>query len=200
MNFINIQMKEIQEQRMRAYFIESTKGLLRSEGLKSVNVRSVAENAGYSYATLYNYFKDLNELIFECVKDFQGECETLITAKTGQLEPGKGKIAIIVQEYITYFTEYPGIFELFFTERMTNMGKQKSTSELIYTFLDRLCEEEWTFCINHGQLTTEEVAGKKKQLRYAVMGLLLFYLHRMQPDSYADFSVEVNEQVNKIIG
>ena len=200
MNFINIQMKEIQEQRMRAYFIESTKGLLRSEGLKSVNVRSVAENAGYSYATLYNYFKDLNELIFECVKDFQGECETLITAKTGQLEHGKGKIAIIVQEYITYFTEYPGIFELFFTERMTNMGKQKSTSELIYTFLDRLCDEEWTFCINHGQLTTEEVVGKKKQLRYAVMGLLLFYLHRMQPDSYADFSVEVNEQVNKIIG
>jgi len=200
MNFINIQMKEIQEQRMRAYFIESTKGLLRSEGLKSVNVRSVAENAGYSYATLYNYFKDLNELIFECVKDFQGECETLITAKTGQLEHGKGKIAIIVQEYITYFTEYPGIFELFFTERMTNMGKQKSTSELIYTFLDRLCDEEWTFCIYHGQLTTEEVVGKKKQLRYAVMGLLLFYLHRMQPDSYADFSAEVNEQVNKIIG
>jgi len=185
---------------MRAYFIESTKGLLRSEGLKSVNVRSVAENAGYSYATLYNYFKDLNELIFECVKDFQGECETLITAKTGQLEHGKGKIAIIVQEYITYFTEYPGIFELFFTERMTNMGKQKSTSELIYTFLDRLCDEEWTFCIYHGQLTTEEVVGKKKQLRYAVMGLLLFYLHRMQPDSYADFSAEVNEQVNKIIG
>jgi len=44
------------------------------------------------------------------------------------------------------------------------------------------------------------VVGKKKQLRYAVMGLLLFYLHRMQPDSYADFSAEVNEQVNKIIG
>ena len=57
--------KELQEQRMKGYFLQATKDMLKSEGLKSVNVRAIADRAGYSYATLYNYFKDINDLKYD---------------------------------------------------------------------------------------------------------------------------------------
>jgi AcrR family transcriptional regulator len=77
--------KEIQEQRMRGYFIQATKNILKGEGLKSISVRNIADQAGYSYATLYNYFKDVNELIFLCVNDFQEEC----LKRLSLIKPGK---------------------------------------------------------------------------------------------------------------
>ena len=50
--------KEIQRQRMMKYFIEAGKQIILEEGVKNVTVRKVADLAGYSYATLYNYFED----------------------------------------------------------------------------------------------------------------------------------------------
>ena len=62
--------KELQEKRMKGYFIQATKDILKGEGLKGISVRNIADQAGYSYATLYNYFKDINDLVFVCVNDF----------------------------------------------------------------------------------------------------------------------------------
>ena len=61
--------KIIQEERMKGYFIQATKEILKGEGLRAASVRNIADQAGYSYATLYNYFKDIKELIFVCIKD-----------------------------------------------------------------------------------------------------------------------------------
>ena len=55
---------------MRGYFIQAAKEILKGEGLESMSVRNIADQAGYSYATLYNYFKDVKDLILECIKDF----------------------------------------------------------------------------------------------------------------------------------
>ena len=46
--------KEIQEKRMRDYFIQATREILKGEGIESISVRNIADRAGYSYATLYN--------------------------------------------------------------------------------------------------------------------------------------------------
>jgi len=192
--------KEIQERRMKGYFIDATKDLLKGEGLSAVSVRSVADRAGYSYATLYNYFKDLNDLIFECVRDFQSECKTFVKSKIKKSEPGKEKIKATVLAYVEYFTEYSGVFELFFLERMGNIGNKQSISELIYTFLDRLCEPHWEYFIMQNVFDRVSVEKKKRQIRFCVMGMLLFYQNRFQPENYNEFIELVNMQVEEIIG
>ena len=68
----------IQEERMKRYFIEAAKEIIRGEGIEAVSSRSVAERAGYSYATLYNYFKDVRDLVFCCVDDFLDECRKFV--------------------------------------------------------------------------------------------------------------------------
>jgi AcrR family transcriptional regulator len=194
-----MQKKEIQEQRIKSYFIEATKEMLKGEGLKSISVRNIAERAGYSYTTLYNYFKDLNELIFLCVKDFQNECELSVLDEIKKTPRGTEKIKAITKAYIKYFVQYPGIFELFFIEKISNIGSKQPTTELISTFLDRLCEKEWEYCIEQKIVTKDEADICTKQLRYAVTGMLLLYLHRLQPADYNEFIAITEGQLNEIL-
>ena len=194
-----MQKKDIQEQRIRGYFIEAAKEMLKGEGLKSISVRNIAERAGYSYTTLYNYFKDLNELIFLCVKDFQNECEQSIKDEIEKKPRGIEKIMAISKAYIKYFIQYPGIFELFFIEKISNIGSKQPTTELISTFLDRLCQEEWEYCINENITTKEEADILTKQLSFTITGMLLLYLNRLQPSSYKDFIELTEVQLNKIL-
>lgn len=191
--------KGIQEQRMRGYFIEATREMLKGEGLRSINVRAVAERAGYSYATLYNYFKDLKELVFICVKGFQEEAETFIANESINAPRGMEKIRVIMKLYIRYFIQYPGIFELFFVEKMNDIGANQPTASLIYTFANRLCDNEWQFCIEQKLMTEERAAVLKNQLNYMVTGMMLFYMHRGQPAGFNEFMSMVDAQLNYIM-
>ena len=194
-----MQKKEIQEQRIKGYFMEAAKEMLKGEGLKSISVRNIAERAGYSYTTLYNYFKDLNELIFLCVKDFQNECESFIGDETRKTPRGTEKIKAITKAYINYFVQYPGIFELCFIEKISNIDSKQPITELIATFPDRLCQTEWEYCINEKICSKEEADIKMKQLRFSVTGMLLLYLNRMQPTDYKEFISTADGQLDEIL-
>jgi AcrR family transcriptional regulator len=194
-----MERKEIQEQRMRGYFIEATREILKGEGLKSVNVRAVAERAGYSYATMYNYFKDIKELVFICVQGFQEECEAQVTAAAVKHKHGRDRIRAIMKSYMGYFVQYPGVFELFFLEKMSTISGKQPVSELIYNFTDRLCADDWQYCIDHKTYTPAKVAILKRELNAMAAGMLLFYLNRMHPGSYKEFTEQVEEQLDHLL-
>lgn len=189
----------IQEERMKAYFVEATKKLLKGEGLKVVNVRNIAEEAGYSYATLYNYFKDVKELVFECAKDFESECIEIVKEETKNSKRGISRIKSISKSYVKYFVQYPGIFELFFLERITDLGHKNPTNNLVYFLLDNLCEEEWNYCMQQHIWSKNEIEIKKELLRNNLAGLLLFYLNRHTPKNYNEFVELTNRQIENII-
>jgi AcrR family transcriptional regulator len=191
--------KEIQEQRMKNYFIQATKEILKGEGLKSLSVRSIAEKAGYSFATIYNYFKDVKELIFFCVKDFQSECEDYITDNTKDAERGEMKIKAILTSYVAYFVQYPSVFEIFFIEKLPASNGNLKTSELIVSFLDKLCLEEFEYCISNNEYTIKETETIAKELNSATLGILLLYLNRNYPSSYIDFNENLKLQLDRIM-
>ncbi|WP_157309822.1 TetR/AcrR family transcriptional regulator [Chitinophaga tropicalis] len=187
--------KEIQEQRMRGYFLDATKEMVRAEGLKSLSVRSIADKAGYSYATMYSYFKDVNDLVFLCVQDFYEECRQQVTDQTKKKERGLKRLKAMVRAYADFFVQYPGIFELFFLERMGNFKE----SDVINLSLDRICEEEWNYCAAKGIIRAEEIEGMKARTRYTIFGLLLMYLNRRAPSSYTEFLHLFNAQLDTIL-
>lgn len=191
--------KEIQEQRMKGYFIEATKEILKGEGLKCVSVRNIADRAGYSYATLYNYFRDVKDLIFECVQDFQEECEAFVQTETKGNAVGLAKIEEIAIAYLKYFVQYPGIFELFYLEKTSDLGSKQSTSERITTFLDRLLEQDWNSCIRDGVFAGEQAPILKQTLNSVITGLMVLYLNRRHPKSYEEFIRSARAQVNHVL-
>ena len=191
--------KEIQEQRMRGYFIQATKEILKGEGLKSISVRNIADRAGYSYATLYNYFKDVRDLIFECVVDFQEECETFVISETEKTPAGIEKIKSIAKAYVKYFIQYPGTFELFFLEKINDVANKQPTLKLISNFLDRLSNNDWEYCIDTKVMNKEDAKVKKNTLNFTLVGMLLLYINRRQPETYKEFSEEIENQINSIL-
>jgi AcrR family transcriptional regulator len=191
--------KEIQEKRIREYFIESTKAILKSEGFKNISVRNIADKAGYSYATLYNYFKDVNTLIFHCVKDFQDECKVFVNQKVENVPHGAERIKAITMAYMMYFVEYPSIFDLFYLTKAGEFCNTDVTSNLISKSLDNISDAEWNYCISHNLIKVEEVENIKSQLRLTVIGLLVLYLNRWTPSSYTDFINQANSQVDYIL-
>lgn len=189
----------IQEQRMRGYFIQATKDILKGEGLKSISVRNIAERAGYSYATLYNYFKDIKDLVFECVRDFQEECEEIVTRETQNARPGAEKIQAITKSYLKFFIQYPGIFELFYLEKPVDISSKKETMQWICTFLDRLCESDWEYAVTNNLIPASQTMNIKIRLNAVTNGLLLLYLNRRFPESYQEFTQISNIQIDEII-
>jgi len=186
----------VRTDRMRSYFIQSAKQILKGEGLRGISVRNIADDAGYSYATLYNYFKDLNEVIFECVKDFQQECAQYVKEQAADAERGIEKIKTITWSYAKFFIQYPGIFELFFLEHIHAPQKDMET---IYSFLSRLCGDEWGFCVEQGMFLKEEAETRMHAMNSMVTGMLVFYLNRRIPATFDSFSALFGTQIGSIL-
>ncbi|SDH97712.1 transcriptional regulator, TetR family [Alteribacillus persepolensis] len=56
--------KEIQRKRMWGYFLNAATEVIENEGMERVTIRKIADKAGFTSSTAYNYFKDLSHLKF----------------------------------------------------------------------------------------------------------------------------------------
>lgn len=57
-------MREKRILRTMKYFIDAADELINEIGIENVTIRNVAKRAGYNSATIYNYFENLDHLIF----------------------------------------------------------------------------------------------------------------------------------------
>jgi AcrR family transcriptional regulator len=186
-------MKAIQEERMKGYFLTAAKELIRGEGLKVVSTRNVAERAGYSYATLYNYFKDIRDLIFSCVEDFMAECREFVTKEVPSTVSGDRALIAISNSYTKFFVQYPGIFDLFYQEKANQISTAKSNVGAIDAFFDSLVDHEWKAIKNQKESIDKSIAKVQEFHKLALHGLLMFYLNNRTNDDYEELMNQVGE-------
>lgn len=193
------QNKKIQEERIKSYFVEATKKILKGEGLKSINVRNIAKEAGYSYATLYNYFKDAKELVFECIKDFKHECVEHVSIETKKSQRGLPKIKAITFSYMKFFIQYPSIFELFYIERANDLGYKLPTLNLVHSLYEDLTNDEWEYCIQNNIISSDESKIISETLKNLTLGILTMYINRYYPKTYSEYQAIIKRQVESIL-
>lgn len=193
-------MNEIQEKRMRDYFIEAAKDLIRGEGLIVVSARSVAERAGYSYATLYNYFKDIRDLIFCCVEDFLEECRGFVTDCSKNAREGEEHLKAVSCGYCNFFIQYPGIYELLFHQKASSISTASSKFEKIAGFFNELTTEDWLSIGDRSGCEPGCMEIKKQKFHsLAVHGLLLLYLNNRDASDYSGIIRTVNDLTDSAI-
>lgn len=56
--------KRLKQDRVRQIFIDTVCSIISSEGVSAVSVRRAADESGYALATLYKYFRNLEELLW----------------------------------------------------------------------------------------------------------------------------------------
>lgn len=192
-------MKPIQEERMRGYFVTAAKDLIRGEGLAVVSARNVAERAGYSYATLYNYFKDINDLIFSCVEDFMQECRDFVLQNTKIKEPGKEALLEISRNYTKYFVQYPSSFDLLFLQKKNAISSKESNMSKIHTFFNSFAIDNWNYIQKTYKGSEQSITSAMDCHSLALHGLLTLYLTRRKEMGYKEFMEQVNRITEYIV-
>jgi len=144
---------------------------------------------------LYNYFKDQTELVSLSLLDFKDECRDSINTHIRQSKPGKEEIRSIVMGYVQYFVQYPGVFDLFYIEKLAS----KSVCDEVNNFLDDLCAADWDYLIQEEDYDTKQVSEMRLCLTNAVIGLLISYLKRNTPSDYRTFITNVEVVIGSVL-
>ena len=166
--------KELQKQRMMTYFIDAAKEIIKEEGVKGLSVRKVGDRAGYSYATIYNYFNDLNTLLFYCVFDFLEDCyKYLLSFKEEGLDEKQQLITYTI-EYFRYFARRPDIFRLVFVEVLGEPPEEivKNPHVSVATLLG----EAIINCVKAGYIAETDMQVLAELISSSIHGKLLFYV------------------------
>mgnify|MGYP000285997043 CR=1 FL=1 len=107
-------LKEIQKQTVREEFIHITKEMIIREGADGVSVRKIADIANCSYATLYNYFRDMNDLLWHVVAALMRDMESEFQDIESQNSYDIKDLKTLCRRYFEYFCATPHLFTFFF--------------------------------------------------------------------------------------
>jgi len=190
--------KEVQRQRMMTYFIDAAKEILREEGVKGLSARKVGDRAGYSYATIYNYFKDLNELLVYCTFDYLEDCyQYLTTYKEDSLNPKEQLMAYTIA-YFKYFAENRDTFQLVFVEEIGNPPDELLQNRYIPS-VAKLLGESILECAKEGYISEDAVDTLGELIASSVHGKLLFYIKRQSTEKQEDIIKLIRNEIELLI-
>lgn len=106
--------KEMQRKRMMSYFIDATDELIGEVGISGITLRKVADNAGYNSATIYNYFENLDHLIFYAamrnIKDYAQALNTYLLDARNSMD----KFLKVWECFCDYAFDNPEIYNAIF--------------------------------------------------------------------------------------
>lgn len=190
--------KDVQKERMKKYFIDSAKELLINEGVPNVSVRKVGEAAGYSYATIYNYFNNLDHLLWHVGMDFIQDIikiyEDCATKEQYTLED----VNLFLRKYIDYYLSKPNVFKFFFfyqTKASYNTLNEEITrpslEKIQISILENLAEQN---IIKH-----EKVEIISSLIMNAVHGILLMYFSKKRKITEHEIHNKTEEMIQFLL-
>lgn len=105
---------------MMSYFIDATNELIDENGIGEITLRKVADKAGYNSATLYNYFENLDHLIFYAA---MGNMQEYSNALSLYLVDAKNAMDIFLKVwecFCDYSFDKPEIYNAIFFSNLNN--------------------------------------------------------------------------------
>lgn len=166
---MNTSSQSVKNERMKSYFIQASKEIILKEGVEGVSVRKAAELAGYSYATIYNYFADLNALLLEVkaalirdVVNYMGEMQV---GQYIDLETLKK----LNRRYAAYYLDHPHVFRFFYSFRLTDSSGDQ------YSDYTAGWRQTFSGLVADGIIRESDVEIAAKTIIYALHGLLALH-------------------------
>ncbi len=174
-------VNQLKQDNIRRIFIQAAKNTLKSEGIKALSAREIGKATGFSYATIYNYFKDMNELCEVCMLEFLEECKESVLSSTKSTE-----IKDLLKAYAMFFVQYPGLYVLIFTD--------PNYAGRFYNKFSEKTEEIYKAIFDASSIKYENPHIPVLTFN-AINGLLLSYVNRSTPTDFQEFVVLLKEQM-----
>lgn len=109
---------KLKQYRIMRYFVDASIKIIKEEGISAITIRKVSNYAGYTSATLYNYFDSLEHLVFLANMD---SLEEYVDILPTYIEDCKNSIEVymgISTCYVKHAYENPETFySLFFSHK-----------------------------------------------------------------------------------
>ena len=190
--------KQIQRQRMKEYFINAAKELVLEEGIKNVTVRKVADIAGYSYATIYNYFRDIDTLMLYCINEFLEECYQYVSSEKHP-KTSLEQIKSMAKSYIEFFIKYPQAFQLVFVEFISVEPPEELKENLSNPKIAILLYEALQTYATERGLSIDETYTLRQIISNFLHGRLLFHIKRNLDKNDEEFIETVLKELEFIL-
>jgi len=190
--------KDIRRKRVMDDFIRAARSILEAEGVDGVSARKVADRAGWSYATIYNYFRDINHLLWHCIPLYVEDIFTRIMVATAAEADGLGQLRRAYGTYVRYFLDKPEIFRLMF---LTDLGPPPAELESILAkpVLGGGQEQVLELCANQGIIPREDIPLIGEILFSAVHGAIYMQRTGKFPVGPRELERKIDAYINYIL-
>ncbi|MEN6339628.1 MAG: TetR/AcrR family transcriptional regulator [Clostridiaceae bacterium] len=151
-------------------FIQAAKNIILAEGVTAVSVRKIALETGYSYATIYHYFADLNALLVAVKENMVEDVAAHLTSANAAQFRSVADLKQINRTYAQYYLDRPHVYDFFYSYRF-------KTGE--NTSYDLRFQQGWFAAydafVQNSLLRSEDVVTAAKTMIYVIQGLLALY-------------------------
>ncbi|MDR1014425.1 MAG: TetR/AcrR family transcriptional regulator [Coriobacteriales bacterium] len=105
----------LRQQRTMTYFIEAAEKIVREEGLEAVTIRKVSDAAGYTSATLYHYFDNLDHLVFFATMGYYEEYSKELSKRLAGVTDPLEAYHVTAKTFAHHVYTNPEVFSLRFS-------------------------------------------------------------------------------------
>lgn len=103
-----------ERERMVTLFIDTAREIMDAEGLEQVSIRKVAKSAGYNSATMYLYFRDVDELITMAAMSYLSEYIRALGEEQSERRTARDTYMNTWRLFCRYSFLYPQVFHRIF--------------------------------------------------------------------------------------
>lgn len=185
-------MKINKRNRISKIFVDIAKDIIVNEGVQNVSVRKIADEAGYSYATIYNYYDDLNSLLWSVKKELIQE---LIVHMGNNPSKNLNDIKQLFHRYIAYYINYPNVFKFFYFYPL-----DISTDDIEHEFnFSLMWSKTFSGIMDEYQLNISDIQVISKCLIYSIHGLLMLHFNQNGSTNMKTISSDVDQIIDYLI-
>lgn len=108
--------KEREKQEMRKRIISTAMEMFINDGYEKTSIRNIAEKIEYSPATIYLYYKDKDELLYEVQGQAFAQLYVAFLHHTTAKDPME-RLEQLLHAYVNFGFEHPDLYDLMFILR-----------------------------------------------------------------------------------
>lgn len=191
----NVDRKQRKEQRKKGYFLQAAMKLVREEGYNNITVKRIADLAGFAPGTLYNYFADLDDLLYCCAYEFWEECREYVLKGVEDCNSFRERVISFARAYCNYFINNPRVFELLFLSDIDEAQEGVPEAPEIATWFSKSLQQG----AETGYIQGEKVSFLEDLLGYSIHGLLLFHIKGRSDTDSEDVMRFIEEEIDFVL-
>ena len=193
--------KQMQAERMKKYFVEAAYNILIEQGMDKLTVRNIAKRAGYSYATIYNYFNNFDELLWAVgVEVLHNLSDTLEKHYKNEKEKLKGVQLLnsVYRKYIDFFLENENLYHFIFFKNIKTIDLKDIKNDPPPNLFNLQQTIMQTF-VSEGLIKEENKEITGELLTNSINGLLSLYFSGKEGLSKTELHLKAKQYVEYLI-